>query len=88
MTTSTTRSDVTAPAGGAPGGPPRQPRRLPPRAPWIVLGVVLAVALLLGLGTGHAKGLRVVGAVVAGSPKALFPYRAQLQKSMGPPLVV
>lgn len=30
----------------------------------------------------------LVGAVAAGSPKALFPYRAQLQKSMGPPLVV
>lgn len=30
----------------------------------------------------------VVAAVVAGSPRALFPYRAHLRKTMGPPLVV
>jgi 3-phenylpropionate/trans-cinnamate dioxygenase ferredoxin reductase subunit len=30
----------------------------------------------------------LVGAVGAGSPRALLPYRSQLQQSMGPPLVV
>lgn len=30
----------------------------------------------------------IVGAVAAGSAKALLPYRAQLQKTMGPPLVM
>ena len=30
----------------------------------------------------------LVGAVVAGSPRALLPYRRELQASMGPPLVV
>ncbi|MGY1812278.1 NAD(P)/FAD-dependent oxidoreductase [Blastococcus sp. SYSU D00820] len=30
----------------------------------------------------------VVGAIAAGSPRALFPYRARLKESMGPPLVV